>query len=68
MPISMSRVTALGRVVGVQRGEHEVTGERGLDGELGGGPVPDLTDQHDVRVGAQDRRQHGGEGQAGLVR
>ena len=50
MPISTSRVTADGRVVGVQRGEHQVAGERGLDGDLGGLVVADLADQHDVGV------------------
>ena len=66
MPISMSRVTARRRVVGVQGREHEVTGERGLDGDLRGLVVADLTDEHDVGVGAQDRAQRGGEGQPGL--
>ena len=56
MPISMSRVIALGRVVGVQGRQHEVTGERGLDGDLRGLVVADLTDEHDVGVGPQDRR------------
>ena len=44
----------------------EVTGERGLDRDLRGVAVPDLTDHHDVRVGPQDGRQHRGEGQPGL--
>ena len=55
------------RVVGVQGREHEVPGERGLDAELRGGAVADLADQHDVGVGAQDRRQDRREVEAGLV-
>ena len=54
------------RVVGVQRREHQVTGERGLDGDVGRLVVADLADQHDVGVRAQDRAQRAGEGQAGL--
>ena len=42
------------RVVGVQRREHEVAGERGLDGDLRRLVVTDLAEQHDVRVGPQD--------------
>ena len=53
------------RVVRVQRREHEVAGEGGLDRDLGGLAVADLADHHHVRVGAQDRPQRGGEGQAG---
>ncbi len=55
-----------GRIVGVEGGEHEVTGQRRLDGDLGCLVVTDLTDENDVRVRAQDRAQGGREGQAGL--
>ena len=54
MSISVSRVTALGRVVGVQGRQHEVAGERRLDRDLRGLVVADLTEQHDIRVGSQD--------------
>src|SRR5699024_3551793 len=54
------------RVVGVQRGQHHVPGEGCLDGDLRGLVVTDLTEQHDVRVGAQDGAQRAGERQAGL--
>ena len=53
-------------VVGVQGREHEVTGEGGLDGDLGGLVVADLTEQHDVGVRPQDRPQRPGERQPGL--
>jgi hypothetical protein len=47
--------------VGVQRGEHEVAGERGLGGDLGGLQVADLADQDDVGILAQEGAQQGGE-------
>ena len=50
-----------GRVVGVQRREHQVAGERGLDGDLGGLEVADLADHDDVGVLAQEGAQRGGE-------
>ena len=56
-----------GRVVGVQRREHEVAGERGLDRDLGGLEVADLADHDDVRVLPQERAQRGREVQADLV-
>ena len=65
-PISISRLGVAGGVVGVQGGEHQVPGQGGLDGDGGCLPVPDLTDQHDVGVGPQDRSQRGGEGHARL--
>ena len=46
--------------------EHEVTGESGLDRDLRGLVVADLTDEDDVGVGPQDRAQRGGEGQPRL--
>ena len=54
------------RVVGVQRRQHQVTGERGLDGDLRGLVVADLAEEDDVGVRAQDRAQGRGEGEAGL--
>ena len=54
------------RVVGVQGREHEVAGQRRLDRDLRGLVVADLTDQHDIRVGSQDRPQRAGEREAGL--
>ena len=56
------------RVVRVQRREHEVTGEGGLDRDLCGLAVSNLADHHHVRVGTQDRAQRRGEGQAGARR
>ena len=53
-PMSISRVTVRGRVVGVQRAKHQVAGQRRLDGDLGGLQVADLADQDDVGVLAQD--------------
>ena len=55
-----------GGVVGVQRAQHEVAGQRGFDGDLGGLVVANLTDHHDVGVAPQDRAQAGGERQARL--
>ena len=65
-PMSTMRVIVAGRVVGVQRREHEVTGERGLDRDVDGLGVADLTDQDDVGVLTQDRPQRAGEGQPAL--
>jgi hypothetical protein len=64
-PISFRRVIAPGRVVRVQRREHEVAGEGGLDRDLGRLAVADLADHHHVRVGAQDRPQRGREREPG---
>ena len=41
-------------VVGVQRGEHQVAGERGLDRDLRGLEVADLADHDDVGVLPQE--------------
>ena len=40
--------------VGVQRAEHKVSGERGLDGDFGGFKVADFADQDDVGILAQE--------------
>ena len=61
MPISTRRVIGARRVVGVQRREHEVAGQRGLDGDLRRLAVADLADHDDVGVGAQHRAQAGRE-------
>src|SRR5690606_32724495 len=55
-----------GRVVRVQRGEHEVAGERRLDGDGSRFQVTDLTDHDDVRVLAQEGAQRRGEVQTDL--
>ncbi|MNN45353.1 hypothetical protein D3C81_1596830 [compost metagenome] len=56
-----------GRVVGVQGGEHQVAGEGGLDGHLGGFQVADLADHDDVRVLPQQGAHAAGEGQVDVV-
>ncbi len=56
-----------GRVVGVQRGENQMAGERGVDGDGGRFQVADFPDHHDVRRLAQDRAQRGGKRQADLL-
>ena len=56
------------RVGGVQRGEHEVTGECGLHGDACGLHVADLADEDGVRVLPQNRLEAGRERDAsGLV-
>jgi hypothetical protein len=55
------------RVVGVQRREQEVAGERRLDGDPARLDVPDLTHHDDVGVLAQERLQRGGERHPDLV-
>ena len=67
MPISVRRVIARRRVVGVQRREHQVAGQRRLDRDLRRLAVADLADHDDVGVGAHHRAQAGGERQAGLA-
>ena len=66
MPISIEAGDRRRRVVGVQRREDEVAGERGLDGDLRRLAVADLADHDDVGVGAHHRAQAVGERQAGL--
>ena len=52
-----------GRAVGVQRRQHEVAGEGGLDRDPRALAVAHLADHDDVRIGAHDRAQPGLEGQ-----
>ena len=54
-------------VVGVQRREHQVAGERRLDGDVRRLPVADLADEHDVGVLAEDRAQRAREGEPRLL-
>ena len=51
----------------MQRREHHVAGERGLDRDLRGLEVTNLTDHDDVRVLAQEGAERGREVQADLV-
>gem|GEM_PF-5647415 len=53
------------RVVGVQRGEHQVAGLRGLDRDIGGFEVADFADHDDGWILAQEGAQRCREGQAG---
>ena len=50
------------RVVGVQRTEHQVTGQRGVDGDFSGFNVADLSDHDDVRRLTEHRAERRGEG------
>src|SRR6202044_445759 len=56
----------VGAIVGVHGGEHQVAGERGVDGDLRGFLVADFADHDFVRVVAQDGAQAAGKGQAFL--
>ena len=55
-----------GGVVGVQRAEHQVAGERRLDGVLGRFQIADFADQDDVRVVTQNAPQRWRERQPDL--
>ena len=48
--------------VGVEGGEHEMTGDGGLDGGAGGVAVANLADHDDVRVKTEDGAETFGEG------
>ena len=61
MPMSSRRADGAGGVVRVQRGEHLVTGERGLHGDVRGFVVTNFTDHHDVRVLTENGAQGVGE-------
>ncbi len=50
----------------MQRGQHQVAGQRGLDGDLRGLEVADFADHDHIRVLAQDGAQGLGEGQVDL--
>ena len=52
-----------GGVVGVQRREHEMAGQGGVDRHVRAVAVAHLSDHDHVGVGAQDRTQAGAEGQ-----
>ena len=51
------------RVVGVQRRQHQVAGQRRLERDVGGLGIADLADHHHVRILTQEAAQHGGVGQ-----
>ena len=61
IPISMRRAAASGACSRAECGQHQVPGQRGLDGDLRGLGVADLADHHHVRVVAQHRAQPGRE-------
>jgi hypothetical protein len=67
MPISIRRVTAPGASLVCSVREHEVAGQRRLDGDLRRLAVADLADHDDVGVGAHHRAQAGGERQPALL-
>ena len=50
-------------VVGVNRGEHQVAGERGVDGDLRGFLIANFADHDLVGIVAQDGAQAAREGQ-----
>ena len=53
-------------VVGVERAENQVTGERRADGDFGRFKVAHFADHDDVGIAAQDTAQRGGEGEIDL--
>ena len=55
-----------GGVVRVDRGEHEVTGERRVDRDLGRLLVADLADHDDVRILAEEGAERAREGEPDL--
>ena len=55
-----------GGVVGVERGEYQMPGERRLHRDLGGLGVADFADQNNVRVVAQNRPEPARKGEPGL--
>ena len=63
-PMSTRRVTALGRVIGVQGGENQMAGQRRIDGNGRGFHVANFTDHHHVGRLAQNGTQRGGKRQA----
>ena len=65
-PMLMKRPITSVHVIGVNRGEHQVAGERGIDGDLRGFLVANFADHDFVRVVAQDGAQAAREGEAFL--
>ncbi|CEE79469.1 conserved hypothetical protein [Xanthomonas citri pv. citri] len=57
---------AAGRVIGVQRGQHQVAGERGLDRDACGFQIAHFADHDDVRILTHDAAQCVGEIQPDL--
>ncbi len=55
------------RIIRVQRGEHQVAGERGLDGDFSRLEVSNFADQNDVGVLPQEGAQSGGKVQPDLL-
>ena len=53
-------------VIRMDSGQHEMSGKRCLDGDLGRLPIADFTYHHHVRILAQDSAQAVGEGHADL--
>ena len=51
----------------MQRGKHQVAGQRGLDRDFGGFKVSNFADQDDVGILPQEGAQGGGEVQADLL-
>ena len=51
------------RVVGMEGGEHQMTCQRRLDGNLGGFRIADLPDENDIGVLPDDRPQAGSKGE-----
>ena len=56
-----------GGIVGVQRREDQVPGQRGLDGDLRRLVIADFADEDDVGVVTQNRPQAAGERQSRLA-
>ena len=54
-------------VVGVERGEDQVTGQRRIDGDGGGFEVANFPDHHDVGRLAENGAQRGGKCEADLI-
>jgi hypothetical protein len=56
-----------GRVVRVERGENQMAGERGVDGDGRRFEIANFPDHHDVRCLAEDRAQRGREREPDLL-